>query len=140
MEKIQHLGLRLSDELSASCEGKITLRECEVILSSFQTGKTPGNDGIPVEFYKIFWPLMGKLMTDSFNEAFCKKEMSSSQKQAITLIEKKGKDRNYLEKWRPISLINVDAKIASKIIATRIVKVLPEIIHANQLGYVKEDL
>ena len=34
-------------------------------------------------------------MTDSFNEAFDKKEMSSSQKQAIiTLIEKKGKDRN----------------------------------------------
>ena len=131
------MGLKLSDELSASCEGEITLGECEVILSSFQTGKTPSNDGIPVEFYKIFWPLMGKLMTDSFNEAFCKKEMSSSQKQAITLIEKKGKDRNYRENWRPISLINVDAKIASKIIATRIVKVLPEIIHPFQLGYVK---
>ena len=48
-------------------------------------------------------------MIASFNEAFDKKEMSSSQKQAlITLIEKKGKDRNYLENWRPISLINVD--------------------------------
>ena len=129
---------RLSDELSASCEGNITLQECEGILSSFQTGKTPGNDGLPVEFYKIFWSLIGKLMTDSFNEAYLKKEMSTSQKQAvITLIEKKGKDRNYLLNWRPISLINVDAKIASKIIATRIVKVLPEIIHANQLGYVK---
>ena len=45
-------------------------------------------------------------MTDSFNEAFNHKEMSSSQKQAIiTLIEKKQKDRNYLENWRPISLI-----------------------------------
>ena len=87
--------LRLSDELSASCEGKITLQECENILTSFQTGKTPGNDGLPIEFYKAFWPLIGKLMTDSFNEAFDKKEMSSSQKQAIiTLIEKKGKDRN----------------------------------------------
>ena len=129
---------RLSDELSASCEGNITLQECEGILSTFQTGKTPGSDGIPLEFYKIFWSLIGKLMTDSFNEAYLKKEMSTSQKQAvITLIEKKGKDRNYLENWRPISLINVDAKIASKIIATRIVKVLSEIIHPNQLGYVK---
>ena len=55
--------------------------------------------------------------------------MSSSQKQAvITLIKKKEKDRNYLENWRPISLINVDA---SKIIATRIVKVLPEITPIN---------
>ena len=54
-------------------------------------------------------------MVASFNEAFEKKEMSPSQKQAIiTLVEKKGKDRSYLENWRPISLINVDAKIASK--------------------------
>ena len=35
---------RLSDLLGASCEGKITSRECEGILSSLQTGKTPGND------------------------------------------------------------------------------------------------
>jgi len=80
------------------------------ILSSFQTGETPGNDGLSIEFYKTFWLLIDKLMTDSFNEAFDEKEMSSSQKQAIiTLIEKKGKDRNYLKNWRPISLINVDA-------------------------------
>ncbi len=77
-------------------------------------------------------------MVDSFNEAYDKKEMSHSQKQAIiTLIEKKGKDRNYLENWRPISLINVDAKIASKVIAARVIKFLSEIIHCNQTGYVK---
>ena len=63
--------------------------------------------------------------------------MSNSQRQGvITLIEKTGKDRTYLENWRPISLTNVDAKIASKAIATRIVKILPEIIHSNQTGYV----
>ena len=66
-----------------------------------------------------------------------KKEMSPSQRQAvITLIEKQDKDRTYLENWRPISSTNVDAKIASKVIATRIVKLLPEIIHSNQTGYV----
>lgn len=91
-----------------------------------------------MEFYRVFWPLLDKFMVDSFNEAYNKKEMSHSQKQAvITLIEKKGKDRNYLENWRPISLINVDAKIASKVIATRVIKVLPDIIHRNQTGYVK---
>lgn len=63
--------------------------------------------------------------------------MSTSQRQAIiTLVEKKDKDRTYVENWRPISLINVDAKIASKVIANRIVKVLPEIIHSDQTGYV----
>ena len=65
--------------------------------------------------------------------------MSNSQKQAvITLIEKKGKDRCLIENWRPISLLNVDAKILSKVIATRIKKVLPDIIHHNQSGYISD--
>ena len=107
-------------------------------MGSFQTGKTPGNDGITIEFYKMFWPLIGDFMVNSFNEAYDNKEMSSSQRQAIiTLIEKKGKDRYYLENWRPISLTNVDAKIASKVIAARIIPVLPEIITSTQTGYVK---
>ena len=67
-------------------------------------------------------------MHHSFSEVLDNKEMSSSQKQPlITLIEKKGQDRDYLDNWGPISLINVDAKIASKVIAAIITKVLPEI-------------
>ena len=42
-----------------------------------------------------------------------------------------------IENWRPISLVNVDAKIISKVIATRLKNVLPSIIHCNQTGYVK---
>ena len=64
------------------------------------------------------------------NECFEKGEMSSSQKQAIiTLIEKKGKDRSFLENWRPISLVNADTKIMTKAMASRIKNVLPDIIH-----------
>ena len=43
-----------------------------------------------------------------------------------------------MENWRPISLLNVDAKILSKVIATRIKNVLPDIIHHNQSGYVSD--
>ena len=40
-------------------------------------------------------------------------QLTTSQKQAmITLLEKKDKDRRFLKNWRPISLINVDVKIA----------------------------
>ena len=109
----------------------MAFQECENIFGSFQAGKTPERRN-SIEFCKTFWSLLGKFMVASFNEAFDKKEMSPSQKQAtVTLIEKKGKDRSYLENWRPISLINVEAKIASKVVATRIIKVIPEIIHSN---------
>ena len=65
--------------------------------------------------------------------------MSRSPKQAlITLIEEKGKDRSLIENWRPISLVNVDAKIMSKVIANRIKNVLPSTIHHNQTGFLKD--
>ena len=128
---------KLSNEVSEKCEGKITMEECQNIIKTFQLSKTPGNDGLPIEFYNVFWSSIGKMVVESFNEAYEEGEMSNSQRQGvITLIEKTGKDRTHLENWRPISLINVDAKIASKVIATRITKILPEIIHSNQTGYV----
>ena len=64
--------------------------------------------------------------------------MTSSQKQAlIILIKKKGKDKRLFKNWRPISLINVDAKIASKASALRIRKVLVSLISSDQTAYVK---
>ena len=55
----------------------------------------------------------------ALNESFTVGQLSTSRCQAtITLIEKKGKDKRFLKNWRPISLINVDAKIASKVLAS----------------------
>ena len=130
---------KLSDEQKVLCEGEITSEECALLLESFESNKPPGNDGIPIEFYRKFWPLISDPFIQCANECFEKGEMSCSQKQAvITLIEKKRKDRSFLENWRPISLVNVDAKIMSKAIATRIKNVLPNIIHHNQTGFIKD--
>ena len=88
---------------------------------------------IPIEIYKIFWPLISDSFMNCINECLEKGEMSSSQKQAIiTLIEKNGKDRSFLENWRPVSLVNVDTKIMTKAIASRIKNVLPDIILIRQ--------
>ena len=93
----------------------------------FENGKTPGNDRLPIEFYKKLWDILADQLIDVFNYSFQLEEMTTSQRQAIiTLIDKKGKDRSYLENWRPISLVNVDAKIASKVIANG-KKMLPPI-------------
>ena len=81
-----------------SCEGLISSEEFSVLLDSFQSNKTPGNDGSPAEFYRKFWPLISESFIGCANECFEKGEMSCSQKQAvITLLEKSGKDRALLE-------------------------------------------
>ena len=129
---------RLSDEDAVVCEGRLTLTECFKSLQSFQNNKSPGNDGLTVEFYTAFWESLGELLVDSFNCSYDRGELSNSQKQAIiTLIDKKDKDKRKISNWRPISSINVDTKIGSKAIALRLQSVLPKVIHHNQHAYVK---
>ena len=85
----------------------------------------------------MFWDSIGNILVECFNESFAIGEMSSAQRQAvIALIEKKDQDRCDLKNWRPISLLNVDAKIALKVIAERMKRLLPELIHDNQSGYI----
>ena len=130
---------KLSEEQRTSCEGQISKEECKRAIEMFENGKTPGNDGMPIEFYNKLWDTLADQLVDVFNLSFQLEEMTTSQRQAIiTLIDKKGKDRSYLENWRPISLVNVDAKIASKIIANRIKCCLPDTIHHNQSGFIKD--
>ena len=63
--------------------------------------------------------------------------MSPSQRQVVTtLIEKKDQDRCDLQNCRPISLLNVDTKIASKVIAERMKSLLPKLTHYDQSGYI----
>ena len=94
--------------------------------------------GLTVEFYLAFWPVFGSLLVQRLNYAFEYGELLNSQKQAvITLVEKRGKDTKQIKNWRPISLINVDTKIASKTLIKRLENVLPEIIHFDQSAFVK---
>ena len=65
-------------------------------------------------------------------------ELANSQKQGIIkLIGKKNKDKRYVANWRPISLLNVDVKIASKAVTVRLEKVLSDLISADQCAHVE---
>ena len=84
---------KLSKESKESCEGLILERECLQVLEKMKLNKSPGNDGLTVEFYRSFWPVIGQLVVEALNEAYQHGELSASQKQAmIILIAKEGKD------------------------------------------------
>ena len=129
----------ISEDSKKSCDVKITSGECLSILNKMPLNKSPGNDGLTVEFYRIFWPDFGHLVLDSFNASFEKGELSSTQRQGvITVIKKEEKDALYIRNYRPITLLNVDYKLLSKVLAERIKLVLGEVIYVDQVGFLPD--
>ena len=127
---------KLSIEQATLCEGMITINECINAVKSMPNGKSPGSDGYPIEFYKMFWNQIGPILVKSFNYYFNMALLSDSQRSGvISLVPKDGKDEDLLKNWRPISLLNVDYKIAAKVIANRSKKVLSSVISNDQTGF-----
>ncbi len=66
-----------------------------------------------------------------------KKLPDSLEIATITLLPKLGKGKQKCDSYRPLSLLNADYKILSKLIALRLENIIPKIIHADQTGFVK---
>ena len=103
---------KLSFDNQKLLELPLKIDEMTKALKSMENSKSPGNDGLTVEFYKFFWIDLKHLLYDSFLYSKTSKKLSPSQRQAvIQLVTKKGKDSRFIKKWRPISLLNIHIKI-----------------------------
>ena len=124
--------LTLSSEQRDSCKGPLSLTELSNALKSLNLNRSPGLDGLTVEFYLQLWDVLALLLRVA-NECFLRGTLPDSMKGSVTrLIFKKRGDMKCLKDWRPISLLNVDYKIFSKVITSRLSKVLSFIIHPDQ--------
>jgi len=102
------------------------------------SNKTPGTDGLPAEFYKIFWKDISTLLVSALSYAFESAFLSIAQRRGvIKLIPKKDAELYYIKNWRPVTLLNTDYKIAAKARANRIKSVLPSIIYNDHTGLMK---
>ena len=116
----------------------IELFEIKKAIMQLENNKSPGSDGLTAEFYKTGFPLLGETMTLLYNYILRHGEMTESQKQAvITCLYKKG-EKKEINNWRPISLLNTDYKILTKILANRLKHVLPQIISECQTACIPD--
>ena len=73
-----------------SCEGLLTKGECLIALKNMECNKTPGSDGLPAEFYKVFWNDIADFFLKSINQAYHAGQLSVTQRRGIIkLIPKK---------------------------------------------------
>lgn len=119
-------------EANAELDAQISADELAAALQSLDSGKAPGIDGLPADFYKAFWPVIGQdlllVLRDSFNKGCLP---LSCRRAVLTLLPKKG-DLQQMKNWRPVALLCTDYKILSKVLATRLRKVMEHIIHVDQ--------
>ena len=128
---------QLNEEEQESSEKDLTLEELRDALASFADNKSPGEDGFTKEFYQTFFDLIRKDLLNSYNDSFHKGSLSISQKRrSITLIPKGDVNLTDLKNWRPITLLNVDYKLLSKVLAKRMELLLPKLIHTDQTGFI----
>ena len=113
----------LTNEQALESESIISETELLKALKSMKKDKSPGNDRITKEFYEFFWDDIKNSLSDSIKKSFMSGELSTFQKQAaIKLMEMKGRDKQLIKNWHPISLLNIDTKLISKVIAIRLKK------------------
>ena len=129
---LDQLDSTLTSEDQEKCEGILTLSECYEALSEMSTNKSPGADGLPVEFYRRFWSSLGHDLVEVLNYSYEHGQLSDSQKQGIIRLLYKKDDPLLLKNWRPISLLNTDYKICTKVLANRLKKVLSVILSEDQ--------
>jgi hypothetical protein len=128
---------KLNQEDINHLSSPVTYNEIEAVIKSLPTKRSPGPDGFTAEFYHTFKEELTPILLKVFQEIEREETLPNSFYEAsVILTLKPNKDITRKEKYRPISLMNIDAKIFNKILANRIQQHIKKIIHHDQVSYI----
>ena len=128
----------ITREQFASLEKPITQDEISTALFKMANSRSPGSTGYPAGFFKFFYPDIKEFMWRSIQYSLSTNSLPNTQREAvITLIPKSNGLSNRVKGWRPISLLNVQYKMLSSVMASRLKTVAQHLINRDQTAYLK---
>ena len=129
---------KIDEEDREKMENPFTENEITTAIKELNKGKSPGPDGLTNEFYQEYQgqlvPILKKVVDQAIERGNLPKEMKLSY---ITLLPKDLANRTEVSKYRPVSLLNADYKIISKILTSRLQPVMHKLVHEDQQCAVK---
>ncbi|KAK1615442.1 hypothetical protein QYE76_020959 [Lolium multiflorum] len=128
---------RVSREENEGLERAFSAEDLEEVLHSMRGDTAPGPDGLPVAFYKRFWPnLKGPILQLLNDFALGRVDVSRLNFGILSLIPKvAGADS--IKQFRPIALINVIFKFIAKAYAIRLAPLAHRTIDRSQTAFIK---
>ncbi len=118
----------------------ITLMELKNTVAGMK-GKSPGWDGIPPEFYLMFWDDLGQYFLAMIHQSIKVGAFFNDANSAlITVLSKSNKDTTKCSNYRPISILNAEIKTVAGVLVTRLDPHITKLIHCDQTGFIKTQL
>lgn len=128
---------KVTDRENTTLMAKIAFDDLLEQVKRCSKQSSPGEDGLGYQYLQILFnmPILRKLILEMYNNALTAETIPLSWKDIrVRLLPKKG-DLTDLKNWRPISLINCDAKNLSRVINSRIGIIANKIMQSTQTGF-----
>ena len=136
-EMLSYITRTLSTADQTMLDEEITVAEFIDAIKTSPRSSAPGPDGLPAEFYLINPLAFAQVLTAVFKAQLERQTLIPNQRKAIvSLLFKKG-ERFEPANFRPITLMQVDVKLYSRIINHRLMNILPKLIGQDQRGFIK---
>ncbi|XP_030050991.1 calcipressin-2-like [Microcaecilia unicolor] len=126
---------RLTSDMAETLNASVSIKELLKAIKALKFSSAPGPDEYTGEFFKLLQKQVAGPLLDYYATVVEEKKFPQHANVAlISLIPKTGKDLLQPGSYRPISLINVDIKILSRILSERLARLIPQIVKETKSG------
>jgi hypothetical protein len=132
---LRHIPASFIDSMLKQLIDPLSKGELKASLDDMARDRSPGPDGISVDFYRTLRDTLGDAYTEMITSAIQQGRLPNGMTQGLITLLHKGGERELLTNWRPISLLNVSYKILAKSLQKRLQLMLSEVIDEDQSAF-----